>query len=84
MSRGLIPASGDRDNTISLVRIPHRSSLDADASIATRPTLVTIGRNAPLAGPGCLQIITIFRKTEEKYFCKRGLTFLSYASVKQN
>ena len=28
-TRGLIPASGDRDNTISLVRDAHHSSVDA-------------------------------------------------------
>jgi hypothetical protein len=35
--RGLLGVPGDRDNTTSLVREPHRSSVDADASIASRP-----------------------------------------------
>jgi hypothetical protein len=66
----LIPASGD--HAISLVHLRRHSSVDIEASIASRPTFVTIGR-APLAGAGRVETTMIFRKTEEEYFSRGGM-----------
>ena len=66
-----VGAPGPRDFA---VRLAHRSSCGRNASIAPRPTFVTIGRNAPLAGAGWAETIIFFCKTEEKYFLPEGLT----------
>ena len=69
----LIPASGDQDHTISLVR-------SRIARLATRsrppPPAPTFrdDREAPLSWRGMWGLSIVFRKTEEKYFCKGGLT----------
>ena len=73
ISPGLIPASGDRDRTISPSAI-RASSLRASRPSHPASRLVTIGRNAPLAEAGRVKTIIFFRKTEAIYFAARGLT----------
>jgi len=74
--RSLTPASGRQDHAIS-----PSASHAVRPTAATRPShsasrFVTIGRNVPHLEAGWRQSITVFRKTEDKYFSSRGLTSL--------
>jgi hypothetical protein len=63
VSQHLIPASGDRDHTISLVRLLHRSSATQDASTAACPNVRDGWPNAPCAEQDARDIA---------YFLKNG------------
>jgi hypothetical protein len=67
----LIPASGDQDHT-TLPYTAARIVLAAAASIASRPTFVTIGRSAPLAGAGYLQLALFLKKRNRNIFQGRA------------
>jgi len=78
VTQGLIPASGDRDRTIS----PYAAYVSSSASalhIRERPPLpashVRDDRDTPLlVEAGCAEKIIYFRKTEDKYFSLTALT----------
>src|SRR6185312_2576457 len=75
LARNLIPASGDQDHTLLLVRSPHPSSDDA-ANVHRNPPDVRDDAYAPPIEAGCVQTIIFFCKTEEEYFSRKGLTQL--------
>ena len=70
----LIPASGDQDHTTSLVRIRAARLRRQHVHRILFPTSATIGQTPLLVEAGCAHTITVFGKTEERYFCKRGWT----------
>ena len=67
VTRSLIPASGDRDRTISPSAL-RASSLRTSRPSHPAPRQVTIGRNAPLAGRDGRNIRLIFVSEKENYF----------------
>jgi hypothetical protein len=77
VQQDLIPASGDQDHAISLVRGPHRSSCDTTpVHRIPLPTSVTIAIRPLVVEADAADTIMIFRKTEAKYFSRRGLTHI--------
>ena len=66
ITQGLIPASGNQDHTISLVR--RGISRRATPPRPSHPALnVRDDRDTPLLRAGCADITTIFGKTEELF-----------------
>src|SRR5689334_23992802 len=72
--RDVIPASGDQDHAISLVR--RRVARLATQRRPSHPASnVRDGRDtSPPEGSGCADMIMDLRKTEEEYFSRRHLT----------
>ena len=70
---GSIPASGDRDHTIS-PSASCRTPCDTPASIASRTQRPWRSRYAPLADEDRRTISMILFSDKQNYFCERGLT----------
>jgi hypothetical protein len=74
LSRGLIPASGDRDHTISPSASVRFVAAHSHVHRSPHPTLVTI-RSVPLDEARDGRMTSAFFTSEkEKYFLRRGLT----------
>jgi hypothetical protein len=82
-SQGLIPASGNRDRTISPSAL-RASSLRAPRPSHPAPRQVTIGRNAPLAGRDGRNIRLICTSEKANYFPKHPLNGRTHWANRRN
>ena len=71
--KGWIPASGDRDHTISPSAPAAFVNCGLHVHRSPPPTFMTTAKRPP-EGAGCGEIIMDFGKMEEEYFCAEGLT----------